>query len=161
MGTVTLSDLDFAHDIALLSNQLREAQELLSRVERVCGKVGVHLNPKKTEFFAFNIEEHIALLETINGAPLKRVVDFKYLGSRMESTEKDIKTRKALAWKALHDMKGIWKRQLLKKLKLRFFHAAIETILLYGCEAWSLAKAMTKSLDGCYTRMLRMVQDVS
>ena len=53
----------------------------------------------------------------------------------MQSTEKIIKVRKALAWKALHDMKKIWTSQLPKGLKLRFFHAAIEIILLYGCES--------------------------
>ncbi|XP_071796312.1 uncharacterized protein [Asterias amurensis] len=44
---------------------------------------------------------------------------------------------------------------------MRFFHAARETILLYGCESWTLTKAMTKSINGCYTRMLRMAQNVS
>ena len=58
-------------------------------------------------------------------------------------------------------MKKIWTSQLPKGLKLRFFHAAIETILLYGCESWTLNKAMTKSTNGCYTTMLRMAQNVS
>ena len=39
--------------------------------------------------------------------------------------------------------------------------SAIETILLYGCESWTLNKAMPKSINGCYTRMLRMAQNVS
>ena len=56
-------------------------------------------------------------------------------------------------------MKKIWTSQLPKGLKLRFFHAAIETILLYGCESWTHNKAMTKSINGCYTRMLRMEQN--
>lgn len=57
-------------------------------------------------------------------------------------------------------MKDVWRGQLPHVMKLRFFHAAIKTILLYGCKAWSLTKAMTKSLDGCYTRMVHMVQNV-
>ena len=55
LETVMLSDLDFADDIALLSNQIREAQELLDRVETECKKVGLHLNAKKTEYMAYNI----------------------------------------------------------------------------------------------------------
>ena len=78
----------------------------------------------------------------------------------MQSTDKNFKVRKALAWKALHDMKKIWKSSLSKKLKLRYFQAAIETILLYGSGTWTLTATQTKSLDGCYTRMLRMAQDV-
>ena len=43
-----LSDLDFADDIALLSDAIVQAQELLSRVETECKKVGLGLNgPKK------------------------------------------------------------------------------------------------------------------
>ena len=38
---------------------------------------------------------------------------------------------------------------------------SIELILVCECEAWTLTKAMTKSLDWCYTRMLRVVQNVS
>ena len=46
--------------------------------------------------------------------------------------------------------------QHVKKLKLRFFVATVEAILLYGCETWTLTKSLRKTLDGCYTKMLRM-----
>ena len=38
---------------------------------------------------------------------------------------------------------------------------AIESVLLYSCESWSLTKSLEKSLDGTYTRMLRRVQNIS
>ena len=41
------------------------------------------------------------------------------------------------------------------ELKKKFFVATVESILLYGCEAWTLTKSMEKALDGTYTRMLR------
>ncbi|XP_071795689.1 uncharacterized protein [Asterias amurensis] len=145
---MTLSELDFA-DIALLSDNIIEAQELLSRVESECEKFGLHLIAKKTEYMVYNIGDH-APLKTFGGSSLKEVDDFKYLGSRMQSTEK-----------ALHDMKKIWTSQQPKGLKMRFFHAAIKTILLYGCESWTLTKAMTKSINGCYTRMQRIAQNAS
>ena len=44
-----LSDLDFADDIALLSDAIAQAQELLSRVETECKKVGLGLNGPKTK----------------------------------------------------------------------------------------------------------------
>jgi hypothetical protein len=40
-------------------------------------------------------------------------------------------------------------------LKIRFFIATIESILLYGCKAWTLTEAMEHSLNGTNTRMLR------
>ncbi|XP_038062571.1 uncharacterized protein LOC119733059 [Patiria miniata] len=141
-----------ADDIALQADQIREAQELLGRLGLESEKVGLHLNAKK--------KEHDAL-GTHGGTSLKLVDDIKYLGARMQSTEKDIKVRKALAWKALLDLKKIWTSSLPKKLKLWYFQAAIETILLYGSETWILTAAQAKSLNGCYTRILRIAQNVN
>jgi hypothetical protein len=103
---VTLTDLDFADDISLLCNQIQQAQQLLLRVETECNKVGLGLNAKKTEVMTYNIPEHNSL-RTIAGEMLKEVDDFKYLGSWVESTEADIKVRKALAWRALNKMSSI------------------------------------------------------
>ena len=144
-----LTDLDFADDIALLSYQMEEAQQLLTRVETECNKVGLHRNAKKTEYMAFNCDEDT--LKTVKNDTIKKVLDFKYLGSRMMSSEKDIKVRKVLAWRAMNDMKKIWKLNLTRGLIKRIFTAAIESILMYGCEKWTLTKTMLKSLDGCYT----------
>ena len=88
------------------------------------------------------------------------VQDFKYLGAWVDSSEKDIKVRKALAWKALNGMTRVWKSNLPRETKLSFFEATMESVLLYGCESWTIKAAEQKSLDGCYTRMLRAVLDI-
>ena len=78
----------------------------------------------------------------------------KYLGSMVDASEKDISIRKAQAWRALNTMSTIWKSNMDPEVKKKFFIAAIESILLYGCEAWTLTQSQEKSLDGTYTRML-------
>ena len=45
--------------------------------------------------------------------------------------------------------------------KINLFKATVEYVLLYGCEAWTLNKKLNKLLDGCYTRMLRKVLNIS
>ena len=47
-----------------------------------------------------------------------------------------------------------------RQLKVSFFIATIESILLYGCETWTLTVRMERSLNGTYTRMLRKVLNV-
>ena len=47
-------NLDFANDIALLSDTASQAQELLENVEKAALQVGLHLNTKKIQFMAFN-----------------------------------------------------------------------------------------------------------
>ena len=44
-----LADLDFADDMALLSDQIKQAHELLTNVETECKKVGLGLNGPNTK----------------------------------------------------------------------------------------------------------------
>ena len=37
----------------------------------------------------------------------------------------------------------------------------VESVLLYGSEAWTLTKKHEKKLDGTYTRMLRAILNIS
>ena len=52
-------------------------------------------------------------------------------------------------------MDKIWKSKLHRSLKIQFFRATVEGVLLNGAESWTLAKEMNNQLDGTYTRMLR------
>ena len=54
-----------------------------------------------------------------------------------------------------------WKSNLSRNTKINFFRATVEYVLLYGCETWTLNKKLNKSVDGCYTRMLRKVLNIS
>ena len=51
---IVLTDLDCADDIALISDYVRQASELLQRVESECSKVGLLINYNKTKVMAFN-----------------------------------------------------------------------------------------------------------
>ena len=46
-------------------------------------------------------------------------------------------------------------------MKRSFFQAAVVSILLYRCPAWTLTKRMQKKFDGKYTRMLRAILNKS
>ena len=154
-----LADLDFADDIVLLSDDITRAQALLTLVEKECLKIGLTSNAKKTKVMSVNLP--LTALQSANGIPLETVDDFKYLGSWVNSTNQDIRVRKAMAWKALNGMNVVWRSSLSRDLKIRFFRATVESILLYGSECWSLNSSSRKSLDGTYTRMLRTVLNIN
>ena len=155
-----LTDLDFADDIALVSETTDQAQKMLQNVEKATSKVGLYLNAAKTEVMLFN-QTTDSNLTSRSGETIKAVKNFKYLGAWMSSSQDDIAIRKAVAWKACHKLKKFWTSRMHRNTKVRLFLSAIEPILLYGCETWTMTKAVTKSIDGCYTRMLRMVQNIS
>ncbi len=156
---IIVTDLLFADDIALISEEIEQAQELLNRVETEAAKVGLHMNTKKTEVMAYNHGD--VNIQPINGTTLKKVENFKYLGAWMSSSEKDFEIRKAIAWSACHKLKTIWSSQLSRNLKVRLFRATVESVLTYNAETWTVNKSLEKRINGCYTRMLRMVNNVT
>ena len=95
-----------------------------------------------------------------DGTALEEVCDFKYLWTWLASTEKDIKMRKGATGRACSKLPKIWKSTLPKQLKHRIFAATVESVLLYGCEAWTITNKVERDLDGCYTRMLRTVYNI-
>ena len=46
-------------------------------------------------------------------------------------------------------------------LKMGFFRATVESILLYGSTAWTLTQSLDKKLDGACTNILRVAKNVT
>ena len=133
----TITGADYADDLALLANTPNQAETLLHSLERAAAGIGLHVNANKTEYMCYNQTGNIA---TLDGASLKLVDKFSYLGSSVSSTEKDIVTRLTKAWTAIDRLSIIWKSDLTDKMKRSFFQAAVVSILLYGCTTWTLTK---------------------
>ena len=154
----TITDADYADDIAILANTPNQAETPMHSLERAVAGIGLYVNAHKTEYMCYNQRGDIS---TLDGTPLKLVDKFTYLGSSVSSTEKDIDTRLTKAWTAISRLSIIWKSDLTDKMKRSFFQAAIVSILLYGCTTWTLTKRLEKKLDSNYTRMLRAILNKS
>ena len=104
-------------------------------------------------------------IKSICGSIINEVEDFKYLGSYIRSTKRDVNIRIDKAWAALNSMNTIWKSvklsKLSKNLKRHFFKAAVESVLVYGSVTWTLTISLEKKIDGTYTRMIRAVTNKS
>ena len=91
----TITDADYADDIAILANTPNQAETLLHSLERAAAGIGLYINAHKREYMCYNQTGDIS---TLDGTPLKLVDKFTYLGSSVASTEKDIDTRLTKAW---------------------------------------------------------------
>ena len=87
----TITDADYADDIALLENTPARDESLLHILERAAGGIGLHVNAGKTEFMCFNQRGDTS---TLNGRSLKLGDKFTY---SVSSTENDINMRLAKA----------------------------------------------------------------
>ena len=122
----SISDLDFADHIVLMSNTVKQAQKLLLSVEGECKKVGLMLNSGKTKSMFLNIDAE-ELKNGTGDAILQALTesgdqDFLYLGSWCDKL-RDMKTRKALAWRSLNKLDKIWKSNIDVNLKVLLFRA--------------------------------------
>ena len=110
-----------ADDIVLMSDAVEQAQELLLRVEKECKSMflNVDVDQLKNE-----VGEVILQALTENGDQ-----DFLYFGSWCDK-DRDIKTRKALAWKLLNEMDKIWKSKIDERLKIMLFRATTDDSLV-------------------------------
>ena len=52
-------------------------------------------------------------------------------------------------------MHRVWQSNVSSNIKVRLFQATVETVLLYGAEAWTLTKGLERALYGTYTQLLR------
>ena len=155
---IRVTDADFADDLALLTDTIPEAQNFLMSLEDAANSIGLHMNVKKTKFMEINAEP--GKIRAASGEEVKRVVDFKYLGCWIKSSEHDFVVRKAKAWRACHLMSKIWKSMMKPDMKRRLFTATVESILFYGSETWTITNSLSKRINGCHSRMLRMALNI-
>ena len=100
----------------------------------------------------------------LNDVQLEQVENFDYLGSLLTTVcrcEKEIKKRIILAKKAFINKRNILtNKSISTKLKKRFIKTYVWSILLYGCESWTLNKTTESILVAtemwCWRRMLRI-----
>ena len=91
------------------------------------------MNKKKTEYMSFNQAGSRRPLKSKSRVGLKQVEDFLYLGSWVNTTERDLSVRIAQAWSASNKLETIWKSELSRKLKIQFFRATVESVLRQSC----------------------------
>ena len=154
----TITDTDYADDIALLANASAQVETLQCSLGWAVAGIGLYANAHKTEYMCFNQRGNIS---TLNGSFLKLVDKFTNLGSSVSSTETNINTHLAKAWTDINRLLAIWKSNLMDKMKRNIFQAVAVSILLYECTIWTLTKRMEKKFDGNYTRMLQAVLNKS
>ena len=114
----TITDANYADNMALLANSSVQAESLLHSLERAAGGIDPHVNADQTEYMCFNERRDIS---TRKGGLLKLVDKFTYRGSSVSSTENDINTRLAKALTANDSLSVIWKSDLSDKNRTQFF----------------------------------------
>ena len=85
---IKITDADYADDLVIFADSSRNAEKLLNVLEESGKTVGLKVNIKKMQHININSNKTV---KSIDGEVLKNVDNFIYLGSEIESTDKEIK----------------------------------------------------------------------
>ncbi|VDP53795.1 unnamed protein product [Schistosoma margrebowiei] len=109
-----LDDLDFADDMAILSQMQQQMQEKTNRVAAASAAVGFNMHKGKSMILRYNTECTNPI--TIDGEDLEDVQTFTYLGSIIDEqggSDADVKARIGKARSAYLQLRNIWNSKQL------------------------------------------------
>lgn len=80
----------------------------------------------------------------------------------MLNTEKDVTIKLGLVWYVLNvKMSTIWESKLYKEVKVTFFRAVVENLLVCRVDCWSMTKDLKMQLNKIFIEILRNVKKTS
>jgi len=160
-----INNIRYADDTVLISDTEAGLQRLLDEIIIESERFGLFLNTKKTYTMTVSKKVEPPVCEiTAKGDHIKQTENFNYLGSVLTSdgrSDQEIKKRIAIAKDAFNKKKTIFTNaRLSMTTKLRILRCYIWSILLYGCETWTISNNMQKKLQAAemwfYRRMLKI-----
>ena len=133
-----INNLWYADDTSVKAESEEELNSLLMKVKEESEKVGLKLNIQKTKIMA---SSPITSWQ-IDG---ETVTDFIFLGSKITADgdcSHEIKRCLLLGRKAMTNLDSILKsRDITLPTKVHFFKALVFSVVMHGCESWTIKKS--------------------
>jgi len=154
-----VNNLRYADDATLMAESEEELKSLLMKMKEESEKFGLKLNIQKTKIMASG---PITSWE-IDGETVETVADFIFLGCKITADgdcSHEIKRCFVLARKVMTNLDSILKsRDINLPTKVRLVKAMVFSVVMYGCESWTIKKAERRRIDAfelsCWRRLLR------
>lgn len=162
---VPVNNLKFADDIALMDKTNVNIQALTQNVDRESRKFGMEISIEKTKYIHFTTcKSEDSHSVTLGNIEMEKASHFKYLGynfNESNDTIYDVKIKTAIALGTLGKLNFIWNnRNFTLANKMKLLKSLVFPIALYGCEAWTMSKNVTKKLDAFQMKCLRRITNV-
>jgi len=166
VGGRNLNNLRYADDTALIAESERMLNEILDVVAEESKNKGLELNIAKTESMVVtkNAITPSCTLER-NGELIKQVNKFKYLGYTITTdgrSDTEIKKRIGIAKDTFKKMSPVLNnRNISMGTKIRTLKAYVWSVLLYGCECWTISSSIKKRLEATEMWFIRRMLRIS
>ncbi|KAK3568353.1 hypothetical protein QTP86_004945 [Hemibagrus guttatus] len=148
----------FADDIVICSESREQVEENLERWRFVLERRGMKVSRSKTEYMCVNEREGSGTVR-LQGEEVKKVQEFKYLGSTVQSNGecgKEVKKRVQAGWNGWRKVWGVLcDRKISARIKGKVYRTVVRAAMLYGLETVSLRKRQESELEVAELKMLR------
>ena len=88
---IYITDTDYADYLAITSDNVKDTNTMLYKIEEVAAEIGLRVNSDKTECISLNQNNNG--IKSIKGKSIKQLHDSKYLGSYVAYTDNDVSVR--------------------------------------------------------------------
>ncbi|KAK3557122.1 hypothetical protein QTP70_024640, partial [Hemibagrus guttatus] len=148
----------FADDIVICSESREQVEENLERWRFALERRGMKVSRSKTEYMCVNEREGSGTVR-LQGEEVKKVQEFKYLGSTVQSNGecgKEVKKRVQAGWNGWRKVSGVLCDQKISaRIKGKVYRTVVRPAMLYGLETVSLKKRQESELEVAELKMLR------
>ncbi|KAK3563929.1 hypothetical protein QTP86_006209 [Hemibagrus guttatus] len=148
----------FADDIVICSESREQVEENLERWRFVLERRGMKVRRSKTEYMCVNEREGSGTVR-LQGEEVKKVQEFKYLGSTVQSNGecgKEVKKRVQAGWNGWRKVSGVLcDGKISARIKGKVYRTVVRPAMLYGLETVSLRKRQGSELEVAELKMLR------
>ncbi|KAK3538657.1 hypothetical protein QTP86_011335 [Hemibagrus guttatus] len=128
----------FADDIVICSESREQVEENLERWRFALERRGMKVSRSKTEYMCVNEREGSGTVR-LQGEEVKKVQEFKYLGSTVQSNGE------------------CGKEKISARIKGKVYRTVVRPAMLYGLETVSLRKRQESELEVAELKMLRFM----
>ncbi|KAK3538370.1 hypothetical protein QTP86_000563 [Hemibagrus guttatus] len=148
----------FADDIVICSESREQVEENLERWRFALERRGMKVSRSKTEYMCVNEREGSGTVR-LQGEEVKKVQEFKYLGSTVQSNgecAKEVKKQVQAGWNGWRKVSGVLcDRKISARIKGKVYRTVVRPAMLYGLETVSLRKRQESELEVAELKMLR------
>ncbi|KAK3540327.1 hypothetical protein QTP70_029586 [Hemibagrus guttatus] len=148
----------FADDIVICSESREQVEENLERWRFALERRRMTVSRSKTEYMCVNEREGSGTVR-LQGEEVKKVQEFKYLGSTVQSNGecgKEVKKRVQAGWNGWRKVSGVLCDQKISaRIKGKVYRTVVRPAMLYGLETVSLRKRQESELEVAELKMLR------
>ena len=155
----------YADDVILVTKSRGELEAKLERWRQALESRGMRISRSKTEYMTTDLGGNQEETIQLEGSNLKRVTNFKYLGSVTQSSgdlDREIAHRVQSGWNNWRKITGVvCDRRVPIRLKGKIHKAVVRPALMYGLETAPIKKTEERKLDVAEMKMLRWMSGVT